>query len=275
MDYVPTLERAREAGLAVVIDPPGLIRGPRDVLAVEPTRVVRQAAVIVIGSAIRRLRTHQEHTLVPSAANALRLASDEPPIDTPIGAAGLSLLVSRGAAVRCDEDTKRAGFTEHRACRGVGCDGCNDTGELPCPKCRGEGSFVPVKSLYVTEERLSFHNVYSPGDLPLQLDNAVQAMLGRPFATPSELEWREERNQQSQGYRDSARDAHEILGFSLSPALETAQRFLEDTCGGAEQSASRIFGWPLLRLYYDGVGQAVAFMTPSGQIEAHGCARRT
>ena len=271
---MPTVERARALGLTVVIDPPGLIRGPREVLALEPTRVLRQAAVIVVGSATRRSRVPIESVLLPSAAAALGRASEEPPIETPLGSGGLSLLVSVGEKMRCVNDSKNPGFEEHRACRGIGCPDCNDTGEIRCSKCRGEGGWVRVRSLYVTEERWAFHNVYSPGDLPLELDNRVQAMLGPPFVPPEETEWHGELATEAVGYRDAARDPRSVFGFSLAPAIDTALRFLDDTREGGDQCQSRVFGWPLLRLFYAGAGQAVIFPTPDGAVEALGCAAR-
>lgn len=272
MDFVPTLERARELGLSVVIDPPGLMKGPREVLAREPTRVVKQAAVIVIGSATRRSRTPMDNLILPGAAAALRPQNEEPPIDTPIDESGVSLLVSRGATERCDACGKRPGYQEHRACRGIGCSECNDTGEVTCSKCRGEGAWVRVRSIWVTEERLSFHNVYSPRDLPLTFDDVLQAMLGPPFVPPPEAEWRGELAKEQLGYRDSARDPRQVHGFSLVPALDTAMRFVEETCRGADRSEAHVFGWPILRLYYEGVGQAVIFTNPAGALEAHGWA---
>jgi len=270
VEWVPTLEDARARGLTLVLDPPGLFRGPRDVLPIEPTRVVRQTAIIVVGSFVRRSRTSFERRVLPSVAHAFPAVAQEPRLDMPLENGRIELLDGILGRGPCTNDTKHRGYEEHSACNGAGCPDCNDTGEVACSVCKGEGEWLTVNVVFVTEERGAFHNVYSPRDLPLSLDDRVQAVLGALATPPEALEWHGLAAVAQLGYRDAAQDAHAVRGFSLAPAMETAQRFLDELKRTSDQSDTRVWAWPLLRLYYEGVGQALLFVAPDGTLEVHG-----
>jgi hypothetical protein len=286
-DFVPSLEQARRAGLALPARMWWRLGSEVDLMDREPVDTRKLAAIVVRGRVLRR-RQLAQRTEIP-ARDAVRVPEPMPPVpDGYVGGTATAVTEVLGAKGRCSHCLR--GMLDCVVCGGRGkvevsqttnqggvlrtCGACGGGGTKTCRHCEGTAETVVVRCVDVIDEVLTLAYPYVPAmsfALEEKVTSALEAELAEGMATPECLLVDLEAQQTGGPYRQAVREP-EFHGFSYADALAQARTAIAAVRGEQPiHEESEIHARPILWLRYEAWGskrEVALFYDLAGRLNA-------
>lgn len=253
--FVPTLDRARAAGLPLPLDPP---------IAEE-----RWSALVVIATILRRRSWKEEIFRHPdSVAHIPR----KPPVEPDMLGPGTHVAVEDiGDLGRCPDCADTPGLRKCRVCGGTGalrvgrgaypCS-CGGTGRVACPTCLRQGTTHRIVLRYYEDEPRWMKEFYVPSHLPCHaplfgLEGAMEQTANIiAEAPPEDLRCHDLTGRAAgSAYRGGERLVRPTFyGHDFGDTIERAMTAIAALSAGGKalRYDIRAYAWPLLRLQFAG-----------------------
>lgn len=267
--YLPTLDRARSAGLPL----------PKS----EPSEQQRLVILIVHAALIRR-RSWAEDTLLEATVGSK--VSREPPPTPKEFTHGSYVQLERELTVEdCPACAETPGLRTCRVCGGTGvlsirnikcsCDG----GYVACSVCGGEKHSKRVRVRYFSDEPLWFREAYVPTAVThapalFSFESSFERSIGLDVMPPECLRCHDLSDRVSgTAYRGgNKKQKPDFKGHDFSDTIDKALAGLAQLTAGAAVPLYdiRAYAWPILWLRYGSTSDVAVFTDRGGSLQAFG-----
>lgn len=250
--FVPTLERARAAGLPL---PAG-----------EPIAQERWSALVVLAVLLRR-RTWKDE-IFQNPAGVAHLPRGAPPQPQGFAGARYTVVEEVGAVLGCPDCAPTPGQRACRVCRGTGvaiamgrqvpCS-CGGSGKIPCPTCQRLGTVARIVVRHYEDDPRWMREFYLPSHLPchaplFRLESAMEETVNIALDPPEELRCHDLTGRTAgSAYRGGERLVRPTFhGHDFGDTIDRALEAMRSLGAGGKTLGYdiRAYAWPLLRLQY-------------------------
>lgn len=283
---LPTLERARAAGLRVRSSPAWQFWRRSNVLAKEPGHLEKLGALWLDARLlIRSTRNSVEH-VGPRTMAALARGEAEPKGEQ--NTQYISALLDP-SALACTFCSMSPGKSYCAACGGEGyrmeqrvdyqgnsrevrvsCEACHASGRVECGSCDGSATSQRVDMVWVEDSWKTLRYLYVPA-LPFALENAVREYAESVESWPANLAMPLEEQLISGPYRSGPTRVEEFRGFVVDGPIDKARDMVDSIRGGGRVLSADVNAYvlPLLHAIFGGIEVVIHHQVDGGMAVAH------